>query len=80
MDVGSVLSQGLSGLQRSQSEINRSAQQIAQAGTSERNNPAKNDVTEALVNFKAETQVFNSSAKVVKAADEAVGTLLNTRA
>ncbi len=80
MDVGSVLSQGLAGLQRSQGEINRSAQQIAQAGTTERDNPSKNDVTEALVNIKAETQVFNSSAKVVKAADETVGTLLNTRA
>lgn len=80
MDVGSVLNQGLAGLQRSQGEINRSAQQIAKAGTTERDNPAKNDVTEALVNIKAETQVFNSSAKVVKAADETVGTLLNTRA
>lgn len=80
MDVGSVLNQGLAGLQRSQGEINRSAQQIAQAGTTGRDNPSKNDVTEALVNIKAETQVFNSSAKVVKAADETVGTLLNTRA
>jgi hypothetical protein len=80
MDVGSVLNQGLAGLQRSQGEIARSAQQIAKAGTTERDNPAKNDVTEALVNIKAQTQVFNSSAKVVKAADETVGTLLNTRA
>lgn len=80
MDVGSVLSQGVAGLQRSQGEINKSAQQIAQASTTERDNPSRNDVTEALVNIKAETQVFNSSAKVVKAADEMVGTLLNTRA
>ena len=76
MDIGSVVTQGLIGLQRSQSEINRSAQQIAQAGTG---NP-QGDLVEPLVNIKAQTQVFDSSAKVVKAADETIGTLLNIKA
>lgn len=80
MDIGSVVTQGLVGMQRSQAEINRSAQQIAQAGTTERDNPAKNDLVEPLVNIKAQTQVFDSSAKVVKAADETIGTLLNIKA
>ena len=80
MDVGSAVNQGLTGLQRSQTEIARSAQQIARAGTTERNNPQKNDLVEPLINIKAQTQVFNASAKVVKAADETIGTLLRTKA
>jgi hypothetical protein len=84
MDVGSVsgsaVTQGLIGMQRSQTEISKSAQQILKAGTTERDNPAKNDVVESRVNIKAQTQVFNASAKIVKAADETVGTLLKTKA
>jgi len=80
MDVGSAVNQGLIGMQRSQSEISRSAQQIVKAGTTERDNPAKNDIVESLVNIKAQTQVFDASAKIVKAADETIGTLLKTRA
>jgi flagellar hook-associated protein FlgK len=85
MDVGSATSgsavnQGLIGMQRSQTEILKSAQQIVQAGTTERDNPAKNDVVESLVNIKAQTQVFDASAKIVKAADETIGTLLKATA
>jgi len=89
MDVGSAVNQGLIGMQRSQYEINKSAQQIAQAGTTENEsaektpdneNSEKGDLVGNLVNIKAQTQVFNSSAKVVKAADETIGTLLNVKA
>ena len=80
MDVGSAVNQGLIGMQRSQTEISKSAQQIVRAGTTERDNPAKNDVVESLVNIKAQTQVFNASAKIVRAADETIGTLLKTKA
>lgn len=85
MDVGSAVSgsavnQGLIGMQRSQAEISKSAQQIVQAGTTQRDNPAQNDVAESLVNIKAQTQVFDASAKIVKAADETIGTLLNAKA
>jgi flagellar hook-associated protein FlgK len=80
MDVGSAVNQGLIGMQRSQAEILKSAQQILKAGTTERDNPAKNDLVESLVNIKAQTQVFNASAKIVKAADETIGTLLKTKA
>ncbi len=84
MDVssanGSAVTQGLIGMQRSQTEISKSAQQIVKAGTTERDNPAKNDVVESLVNIKAQTQVFDASAKIVKAADETIGTLLRTKA
>ena len=80
MDVGSAVNQGLIGMQRSQSEISRSAQQIVKAGTTERDNPAKNDIVESLVNIKAQSQIFDASAKIVKSADETIGTLLKTRA
>lgn len=80
MDIGSVVTQGLIGMQRSQTEMARSAQQIAEAGTTQKDNPAKNDLVEPLVNIKAQSQVFDASAKIVKAADETIGTLLKTRA
>lgn len=84
MDIGSAsgsaVTQGLIGMQRSQAEISKSAQQIVKAGTTERDNPASNDVAESIVNIKAQTQVFDASAKIVKAADETIGTLLNAKA
>jgi hypothetical protein len=80
MDVGSVVNQGLIGMQKSQSSMLQSAQQIAQAGTTQRDNPQANDVVEPLINIKAQSQVFDSSAKVVKAADETIGTLLDVKA
>lgn len=84
MDVGSVggsaVTQGLIGMQRSQAEISKSAQQILKAGTTERDNPAQNDVVESLVNIKAQTQLFDASAKLVKVADETIGTLLKAKA
>lgn len=80
MDIGAVVNQGLVGMQRSQSDMAKSAQQIASAGTSERDNPVKNDVVAPLLNLKEQSQVFDSSAKVVKAASESIGTLLNIKA
>jgi len=85
MDVGSAVSgsavtQGLIGMQRSQTEISKSAQQILKAGMTERDNPAQNDLVESLVNIKVQTQIFDASAKIVKAADETIGTLLNAKA
>lgn len=85
MDVGSVVNQGLIGMQKSQASMAQSAQQIAQAGTIQRADSPQassqsQDLSEALVNLKAQSQVFDSSAKVVKAADETIGTLLDVRA
>ena len=80
MDVGSVVNQGLIGMQKSQSSMLQSAQQVAQAGTTRRDNPQANDLAEPLINIKIQSQVFDSSAKVVKAADETIGTLLDVKA
>lgn len=85
MDVGSVVNQGLIGMQKSQSSMLQSAQQIAQAGTPQRAdapeaNQQSQDLASSLVNLKVQSQVFDSSAKVVKAADETIGTLLDVKA
>jgi flagellar hook protein FlgE len=85
MDVGSVVNQGLIGMQKSQSSMLQSAQQIAQAGATQRADaPAassqSSDLASSLVNLKVQSQVFDSSAKVVKSADETIGTLLDTKA
>lgn len=85
MDVGSVVNQGLIGMQKSQASMAQSAQQISQAGSSQRADAPQatsqsQDLAESLVNLRVQSQVFDSSAKVVKAADETIGTLINTRA
>lgn len=80
MDIGSVVNQGLIGMQKSQSSMLQSAQQIAQVGTTQRDTASANDLVEPLVNLKVQAQVFDSSAKVVKTADETIGTLLDIKA
>lgn len=80
MDIGSVVNQGLIGMQRSQGEMARSAQQIAQAGTTQRDNPEKNDVVEPILNLQVQRHLFDASAKVVQAGNDTIGTLLNIKA
>lgn len=80
MDIGSVITQGLVGMQSSQAEMTRSASQIAAASTVQRDDPAANDLAEPLVNLQLQAQLFDSSAKVVKTADETLGTLLDIKA
>ncbi|HWV16476.1 MAG TPA: hypothetical protein VN030_13670 [Cellvibrio sp.] len=81
MDIGAVVNQGLIGMQRSQTEMSRSAQQIASVATPQ---PAGSDqvkdVVEPMLKLKEQAQVFDSSAKVVKAANESIGTLLDIKA
>lgn len=80
MNIGSVVNQGLIGMQRSQTEMARSSLQIAEAGTTQRNNPEKNDLVEPLLNLEIQSHIFEASAKVVKTANETIGTLLNIKA
>ncbi|ACE85275.1 hypothetical protein [Cellvibrio japonicus] len=88
MDVGSVVNQGLIGMQTSQASMLQSAQQIARAGTAQptpANQPApqasqEQDLVEPLVNLRVQAQVFDANAKVVKTAEETIGTLLDVKA
>lgn len=76
MDVGSVINQGLVGMQQSRSEIVRSAEQITEVA---QGNQAQ-DVVEPIINMNAQQQVFDSSARVVEVGDEMLGTLLDMQA
>lgn len=83
MDVGSIVNQGLIGMQKSQVSLHQSAQQIAQAATTARPTAepsSSTDLASSLVNLKVQSQLFDSSAKEVKTADEALGTLLDVKA
>ena len=81
MQIGSVITQGLIGMQNSQAEMTRSATQIAQATTtSQSDNPQATDLVEPLINLQLQSQLFDSSARVVQVADETLGTLLDTKA
>lgn len=85
MDIGSVVNQGLIGMQKSQASMQQSAQQIAQLGSTQRAgapeaNQSSQDLASSLINLKIQSQVFDSSAKVVNTADKAIGTLLDIKA
>lgn len=79
MDIGSVINQGLIGMQKSQSSMFQSAQQIA-GMAKEGANASPQDLAENLVNLKVQQNMFDSSAKVVKTASDTIGTLLNVKA
>ena len=76
MDVGSVINQGLIGMQQSRSEIVRSAEQITQVAQGDQTQ----DLIEPLINMNAQQQVFDSSARVVEVGDKTLGTLLDMKA
>lgn len=93
--ISSVMSEGLNGLQRSSQSMARSANDIARAGTTTSTTTAttaeqgaslgvaaapKADIVEPLVNLKQQELYFEASAKVVSAADDMLGTLLETKA
>lgn len=80
MQIGSVITQGLIGMQNSQAEMTRSATQIAQASTTQGDNPQATDLVEPLINLQLQSQLFDSAARVVQVADETLGTLLDTKA
>jgi flagellar hook-associated protein FlgK len=79
MDVGSAVNQGLIGMQKSQSSMYQSAQQIAGMAKQGVDAPVQ-DLAESLVNLKVQQQVFDSSAKVVKTANDMIGSLLDVKA
>lgn len=79
MDVGSVINQGLIGMQKSQSSMFQSAQQIA-GMAKEGASASTQDLAENLVNLKVQQNMFDSSAKVVKTASDTIGTLLDIKA
>lgn len=80
MALNSVMQTGLAGMLNSQSAIQKSAEQIVQAGTIEKDTSTTTDLAEPIVNMKIEQRVFDASAKIVKTADEMLGTLMDIKA
>lgn len=79
MELGSVVNQGLIGMQKSQSSINQSAQQIAGAAAQGASASTK-DLADNLVNLKVQQNLFDANAKVVKTGSETLGRLLDVKA
>jgi len=80
MAIGSVLQQGLTGMQQSQRAMLKSANEIVKAGTTAREDSGIIGIVEPLIDMKIQQQVFDASAKIVKVADETVGSLLDIKA
>ena len=80
MNVSSALQIGLNGMQKSHAEIVKSADQIVRAGTIDKDTSTLIDFVEPIVNMKIEQRVFDASAKIVKTADEMLGTVMDIRA
>lgn len=77
MSIGSVLSTGIQGVQTGMRGMEQSAQNIVKAGTSEN---TAGDVIEPIMDLKLYENTVEASTKVIKTADEMMGTLLDTMA
>ena len=78
---GSMINQGLIGMQRSQAEILRSAEQIAALVTAPAETPlGTSGLVEPLLNLQIQQSVFDSSARVVQVADQMLGRLVDIKA
>ena len=75
MEINSAVNSGYLGLQRATQQVDASSSQIAQLSTK----PEQVDVTKELVNLQVAQQSGAASAKVVKTADEMMGTLIDIR-
>jgi len=80
MSLNSIMNTGLNGMLHSQAEIQKSAEQIVRAGTIDKDTSTISDFAEPIVNMKFEQHIFDASAKVVKTADELLGTLMDIKA
>ena len=76
----SAMNSGVLGFQRASQQVDQSAQDLARAGmitSTSVETPRPVDTTSALVSLKSGEQAGMTSAKVVKTADEMMGTLLD---
>ncbi|WP_426414923.1 hypothetical protein [Aestuariirhabdus sp. LZHN29] len=76
MKVDSAFNSGLAGIQAGQQNMNRAAQEIAEAGTTR----PQGDIASPLVELKTSQRQIEASTKSIKAADEALGSLIDTLA
>lgn len=80
MSIGSVLNTGIQGVQTGVRGMEQAAQEIVQAGSSNSTNGGSGDFVEPIMDLKLYENSVEASAKVIKTADEMIGTLLDTMA
>ncbi|OZG71510.1 flagellar biosynthesis protein FlgE [Hahella sp. CCB-MM4] len=86
--VSNILNTGLQGIRQGVQGAEKAASQIARAGQSgsgddaaaSQGNDLYTDLAEPLVDLKLYETSVKASAKVVKVADEVIGTLLDIKA
>jgi flagellar hook-associated protein FlgK len=76
MDIGGVLQTGIQGVQNGVQGMERAASEIVSASTGS----GTSDIVEPMMDLKLYELSVEASAKVVKTADELLGTLLDTMA
>jgi hypothetical protein len=77
--IESVTGNGLLAVQRGQESASSAASKIARAGTTAQQDPGRL-ITEGVVEAKQAEHLVKAGAKVIQAADEMIGSLLDERA
>ncbi|QYZ66626.1 MAG: hydrolase [Gammaproteobacteria bacterium (ex Lamellibrachia satsuma)] len=77
MAINSIVGPALQGIQRGFQGMRRVASEIASVNQSEKQNPT--DLSRAMVEMNQQTNQAKASAKVLKAADDSIGTLFDER-
>ncbi|NVK36507.1 MAG: hypothetical protein HWE18_01160 [Gammaproteobacteria bacterium] len=76
--LGGALSAGLAGIQKGEQQVTQAAQEVVSA-TTERPVTQTQDVAKALVEEKEGQRQVEASAKVVEAADQTIGSLVDIK-
>lgn len=79
MAINSIMSTGVQGMRQAYGEIAKSADQIVKAGTVDRDQATTVDIVEPMVNMKMEQHIFDASARIIKTADNMLGTLMDIK-
>lgn len=77
--IDSVTGNGLLAVQRGQDIATSASSKIARAGTTAETEPTR-DITEGAVELKQAEHLVKAGAKVIRAADEMIGSLFDERA
>lgn len=77
MAISSILNSGLQGINSGLDNLRKDAQAIASATTQRDENTS--DIADSLVDMNINQRNTEASVKVVKAADEVLGTLLDIK-
>ncbi len=75
MKITGAFDQALAGIQRGMAGMHKNAAEIASVGRQENDSPAS--MAQPLVELRQNAQQVAASATVIKAVDEALGTLLD---